>query len=149
MNFSLSYSETLMFITAAIALIASPGPATVSLAGMGAAFSFHRSRYFLFGTICSAALVSITVAVGLLAAILTIPYATIVLLALSTAVMLYVAYRIGTASPLAITKRYRQPPGFAAGLLINVANPKAYASFAAPLAAYELVPTLPAISAVI
>ncbi|MBO68350.1 MAG: hypothetical protein CL398_08560 [Acidiferrobacteraceae bacterium] len=149
MNFDFFSHETLVFMAAAIALIASPGPATISLAGMGAAFSFQNCRPYLFGTICSATLVSIIVAGGLLAAMLTIPYAAIMLLGISTVVMLYIAYRIGTASSVATGKKYHKAPGFIAGFLINVANPKAYVSFAAPLAAYELSPRSPAFSAVI
>ena len=57
-----------------------------------------------------------------------------------------VAYKIGTAPPPKIELANKSPPGFITGLLINLANPKAYASFAAPLAAYELLSDAPILS---
>ena len=142
----MSYSELLGFVVATFALIASPGPTTIALAGSGAAYSFQKSRKFLLGTITSAAFVSIIVGAGLLSLLLSSQYGATILLIISSVVMLYVAYKIGTAPPPKIGLANKSPPGFITGLLINLANPKAYASFAAPLAAYELLSDAPILS---
>ena len=145
----MNYSELLGFVIATFALIASPGPTTIALAGSGAAYSFRASRNFLFGTITSAAVVSVFVAAGLLALLLTIPYATPILLMISSIIMVYIAYKIGTAAQPKIGLGHSQPPGFTTGLLINLSNPKAYVSFATPLAAYELISDAPILSTVV
>ena len=145
----MNYSELLGFVIATFALIASPGPTTIALAGSGAAYSFRASRNFLFGTITSAAVVSVFVATGLLALLLTIPYATPILLMISSIIMVYIAYKIGTAAQPKIGLGHSQPPGFTTGLLINLSNPKAYVSFATPLGAYELISDAPIFSTVV
>ena len=111
----MDYGNLWGFILAAIALIASPGPATMSLAGLGAAFSFSESRRFLFGTYIGGSIVSISVGAGLLTVVLAVPYATNVLLILSSAIMIYIAFKIATGPPLDIKDKDGGAPGFTAG----------------------------------
>jgi threonine/homoserine/homoserine lactone efflux protein len=88
------------FLGAAIALVASPGPATLGLAAAGAAFGFRAARLFLAGLLCGAALTIFLVGSGVAGALLAHPIAAPIMLGLAAFYMLYLAYRIATAPPL-------------------------------------------------
>ena len=53
--------------------------------------------------------------------------------------MLYLAYRIGSAPPLAENSKTDRPPGFVPGLFLGFGNPKAYAAMAALFSGFVLV----------
>ncbi len=143
------FSEIMAFVAAGIVLVASPGPATLSLAAAGAAFDARDARIYLFGIMSGAALVILGVAAGLLTAILSVPYAATFLAIVSFAYLGYLAYRIATAPPVESKKRLSAAPGFMTGLVFNLSNPKAYAAFAALFAGFDLLPETPFLSTVV
>ena len=143
------FSEIMAFVAAGIVLVASPGPATLSLAAAGAAFDARDARIYLFGIMSGAALVILGVAAGLLTAILSVPYAATFLAIVSFAYLGYLAYRIATAPPVESKKRLSAAPGFMTGLVFNLSNPKAYAAFAALFAGFDLLPETPLLSTVV
>lgn len=134
----MGFGEYWAFVAAGIALVASPGPATLSLAAAGAAFEAREARIYLFGIMSGAALVITGVAAGLLTAILSVPHAATVLAVISFAYLGYLAYRIAMAPPVGSDGAIA--PGYLTGLVFNLSNPKAYAAFAALFAGFELVP---------
>jgi threonine/homoserine/homoserine lactone efflux protein len=142
------FSEIMAFVVAGIALVASPGPATLSLAAAGAAFETRDARVYLFGIMSGASIVIVGVAAGLLTAILSVPHAATVLTMVSLAYLGYLAYRIATAVPVEAEGRASVAPGYLTGLLFNFSNPKAYAAFAALFAGFDLLPGTPFLSAV-
>ncbi len=143
------FSEIMAFVAAGIVLVASPGPATLSLAAAGAAFDARDARIYLFGIMSGAALVILGVAAGLLTAILSVPYAATFLAIVSFAYLGYLSYRIATAPPIATKGRPSAAPGFMTGLVFNLSNPKAYAAFAALFAGFDLLPATPLLSTVV
>ncbi|MFP6731423.1 MAG: LysE family translocator [Alphaproteobacteria bacterium] len=149
----MNYSELPGFIAVAIALLGSPGPATLSLAAIGAAYEFKDCFSYLLGIMAGVSLVIAGVAAGLLTAILAIPYAAGVLSVVSFAYLGFIAYKIASAPPVGdvgtVPSNATGAPGFMSGLILNLTNPKAYASFAALFSSFELVPQTPVYSALV
>lgn len=116
----------------------SPGPATISLTASGVAFGVRRSARYLAGIIAGTAIVLVAVAAGVTGALLALPGLHPVLLAVSIAYVLYLAYHIATAPPLDGAAPDAQAGSFAGGLLLGVANPKAWVAIAAVFASVEV-----------
>ena len=136
----IDYSQLGAFMTALIALVASPGPVTLALAGAGAAFGLHRARNFLFGSLCGAALTIALVGSGVVGALLGFPGLAPVLITSAAAYMVFLAYRIATAPPIGETATSGRTPGFIAGFLLGIINPKGYAVFAALFSGFVVLP---------
>ncbi len=88
----------LSLITAATVVMASPGPSTVSVTAVSAAFDLRRSLAYMSGLVLGTLAVLLAVATGLVSLLLCIPQAAPVLLTVSALYILYLAYRIATAS---------------------------------------------------
>jgi len=132
------------FTLAGIALTGSPGPATLGLAAAGAAFGIRRSLALLAGILVGVLVVMLVTATGLTGLVLAQPGLGPAVSALAAGYMLYLAYRIGTAPPLAETSPSARPPGFVPGLFLGFGNPKAYAAMAALFSGFVLVRDGPA-----
>ncbi len=128
------------FLIAVVALVASPGPATLGLAGAGAAFGFRDARMLLAGLLCGSALVIAMVGSGVVSALLAQPVLAPILTALAALYMVYLAYRIATAPPPGKTAGTGCVPGFLPGFMLAVTNPKAYAVFATLFSGFVLIP---------
>ncbi|HEV3498312.1 MAG TPA: LysE family translocator, partial [Actinomycetes bacterium] len=83
-------------VVTALALMGSPGPATVSLAAAGSAYGVRRSLGYLAGIVLGTAVVLVAVAAGITVTLLAVPVLRSVLVALSVAYILWLAYRIAT-----------------------------------------------------
>jgi len=125
-------------ILASAAVMGSPGPSTMSVTAVGAAFGLRRSLDYLCGLILGTIAVLIAVATGLVAVLLSVPRLAPLLLAASGAYILYLAVKIATAPPLSKPDRRIAAPSFAAGFLLALANPKAYVVIAAVFASTDL-----------
>jgi len=119
-----------------LAIMGSPGPATVSLTAAGVAFGMHSSLRYLAGVITGTAVVLLAVAAGLTGALLAVPGVRPALIAVAVAYILYLAYHIATAPPLA--PGAAAAPSFAGGLLLGIANPKAWVAIAAVFVSVRL-----------
>ncbi len=131
------YQATLTFTVAAIALLASPGPATLALAASGAAYGMQRSVQFFIGITLGLTIAMALVATGLYVVLHSFPMLAAALTVISIVYIFWLAYRIATAPPIkdelsVIT------PGWGAGFVLGVANIKAYAAFAALLGSFTL-----------
>lgn len=116
----------LSFAAAVFLLIITPGPGVLSLAGVGAAYGFRAGLRYFTGLFIGTNLVALAVVTGLAALILANPVVRTVLTAVSTAYLLYMAYKIATAgSKIGFTAASRQP-GIRDGLMLQAVNPKAY-----------------------
>jgi threonine/homoserine/homoserine lactone efflux protein len=91
------------------------------------------------GLIAGTVLVLVAVATGITAALLAVPGIRSVLIAASAAYILWLAYRIATASPLATQAAAADAPSLAGGTLLGVANPKAWVAIAAVFTSVRLV----------
>ncbi len=127
------------FILAGFAMLASPGPATLSLAATGAAFGARRSLGFLAGIMVGVFIVMGIIATGVMGVMLALPGAAPVLTALAATYIVYLAYRIATAPPLTESKNNDRKPSFIGGMFLNLVNPKAYAVLAALFSGFVLL----------
>jgi threonine/homoserine/homoserine lactone efflux protein len=133
-----SWRPLAALVLASAAVMGSPGPSTMSVTAVGAAFGLRRSLDYLWGLISGTIAVLIAVATGLFALLLSVPRLAPLLLAASGAYILYLAFKIATAPPLSTADRRTAAPSFAAGFLLALANPKAYVAIAAVFASSDL-----------
>jgi threonine/homoserine/homoserine lactone efflux protein len=128
-------------IVASLAVMGSPGPATISIAAVGSAYGVRRSLKYLIGIILGTTLVLIAVATGLTATLLAVPALRPVLVVISAAYILWLAYHIATAPPFAQQRETSDAPSLTGGTLLAVANPKAWVAIAAVFASARLAET--------
>ncbi|CAN7645477.1 LysE family translocator [Mesorhizobium sp. LjNodule214] len=128
------WQQLLVLVLAATVVMGSPGPATISVTAVGAAFGLRDSLRYASGIIAGTIAVLLVVATGITAALASMPTLAPLLAIASAAYILYLAYRIATAPPLAARDSGAARPTFLGGFLLAVANPKAYVAIAAVLA---------------
>lgn len=121
-------------VLAALAIMGTPGPATISLTVTGSAFGVRRSTRYLAGIIVGTTVVLVAVATGITAALLTIPAARPALTAIAVLYILRLAYLVATAPPLTTRGPEDHPPTLSGGVLLGIANPKAWVAIAAVFA---------------
>lgn len=131
----------LAFITAAFALLATPGPATLALAASGAAFGMKKSIKFYNGVIAGLTLSVTFVASGLYLIVINFRILGDFLTTLSVIYLVYLSYCIATAPPIN-DDQTSASPGFATGFVLGITNLKAYIAFAALLGSFTLGLTL-------
>jgi threonine/homoserine/homoserine lactone efflux protein len=125
-------------LLAAAALMGSPGPATISLTAAGSTYGVRRSLPYLAGIITGTWIVLVAVAAGITAALLAVPGIHPLLIVLAAAYVLWLAYHVATAPPLAAQRAGAAAPTLAGGVLLGVANPKAWVAIAAVFASARL-----------
>jgi threonine/homoserine/homoserine lactone efflux protein len=128
-------------VLASAAIMGSPGPATISLVAVVAAYGVRRSLPYLLGLIVGSALVLFAVAAGITATLLAVPAIRSVLIALSAAYILWLAYHIATAPPLSAGGAAADAPSLVGGTVLGVANPKAWVAMSAVFASARLAGT--------
>jgi threonine/homoserine/homoserine lactone efflux protein len=126
--------QLLALVLTSAVVMGSPGPATISVTGIGAAFGLNDSLRYASGIILGTIAVLIMVATGVMAVLASLPRLSPLLAITSAAYILYLALKIATAPPLAARAGGAALPTFLGGLLLAVANPKAYVAIAAVLA---------------
>jgi threonine/homoserine/homoserine lactone efflux protein len=131
-------SALVSLILASLVVMGSPGPSTMSVTAVGAAFGFRRSLAYATGLILGTTAVLVAVAAGVVAMLLSLPRLAPVLVAASAAYIVYLAYKIATAPPLSQQDKAASAPSLAGGFLLGVANPKAYLAIAAVFAGTTL-----------
>jgi len=120
-----------LLVLAALPLMGSPGPATLSLAGMGAAHGVTRSLRYAAGVNIGTIAVVLLIATGVTAVLLGVPGIETAATVLGGAYMLYLAWHIATAPPLVGDDPASHAPSFAGSFVLAIANPKAYAAIGA------------------
>ncbi len=129
-------------VLAALVIMGSPGPSTVSLAAVGVAFRFRAGIPYALGLITGTIAVLGLVAAGLIAAIFAIPHGERFFRTASALYLLYLAVRIAIA-PLPQEIPNKASPSFFAGLLLAVANPKAYIAIGSIFVGSRIIDTDP------
>ena len=117
----------LSFALAVFLLIITPGPGVLSTAGVGAAFGSRAGLQYVSGLFVGTNLVALAVISGLAALILATPAIRNMLLVLSVAYLLYLAFRIAFAGAKIAFIEAKNKPGFYSGIALQIINPKAYA----------------------
>jgi hypothetical protein len=105
-----------------LAVKGSPGPATISLVAVGSLFGVRDSLKYLIGIIVGTTVVLVAVATGIMAALVALPAIGSVLLGISAAYILWLAYHIATAPLLSEQTAAADAPSFAGGALLGVAE---------------------------
>jgi len=121
-----------------LAIMGSPGPATISLVAAGSAYGVRRSLRYLAGIVAGTWLVLVAVASGITAVLLAVPAVGVVLVWASAAYILWLAYHIATAPPLSEPAAAANAASFGGGTLLGAANPKAWVAIAAVFASARL-----------
>jgi threonine/homoserine/homoserine lactone efflux protein len=125
-------------VLTSLAIMGSPGPATISLVAAGSSYGLRRSLAYLGGIVAGTTIVLVAVATGITAALLAVPALSPVLIAISAVYILWLAYHVATAPPLAAEAAVSDAPSLAGGTLLGVANPKAWIAIAAVFASAHL-----------
>ncbi|MBZ9708064.1 LysE family translocator [Mesorhizobium sp. ESP7-2] len=128
------WRQLLALLLAATVVMGSPGPATISVTAVGAAFGLRDSLCYAGGIVLGTTAVLLVVATGVMAALASMPKLAPLLVVASAAYILYLAFKIATAPPLAARAADASRPTWLAGFLLAVANPKAYVAIAAVFA---------------
>ncbi len=135
-----SVLETLgTFILAALALTGSPGPNTLSLAAVGAAFGRLRGFRYMAGLNLGMALVILIVGSGVSSLLFAQPGAAPIITVIAATYFIYLAYKIATAPPLKTAAAPGTDPKWYEGVFLSLVNPKAYAAMAALFSSFTLI----------
>ena len=131
--------DLLGFVLAGFALAGSPGPATLSLAATGAAFGARRGLGYMTGIIIGMVIVIGVTSTGITGVLLAVPGATPIVAGIAAAYIVYLAYRIASAPPLAKSVGQGRRPSFYGGVFLSLVNPKGYAAMAVLFSVFLLV----------
>ncbi|EBA06271.1 LysE family translocator [Sagittula stellata] len=133
-------SDLPQFLLAGFALAGSPGPNTLSMAAVGAAFGRREAIGYLLGLSVGMLGVIALVGTGTAGLLLAVPGAAPVITGLAALYFLWLAWRIANASPIGPADSGRRPPRWHEGALLSMMNPKAYAAMAALFSGFTLRP---------
>ena len=125
-------------LVTSLAIMGTPGPATISLTAAGSTYGVRRSAGYLVGIIAGTSAVLIAVAAGVTATLLAVPAVRPTLIVAAAAYILWLAYHIATAPPLSDGTARAGSPGVVGGTVLGVANPKAWVAIAAVFASARL-----------
>ena len=131
--------KIILLWVAAFPLMGSPGPATISLAGVGTGFGFRNGLQYLIGIVLGTIGVLILVATGITTLVLAIPTFVTVLTTIAVVYILYLAWKIATAPILATDVTTSIAPSLASGFVLAIANPKAFAAIGAVYTSQTLI----------
>lgn len=109
----------------------SPGPATLSMAAVGNAFGFARGIPYLTGCATGLILVMVVAAFGLAHLIDLLPGTVLIVSIIGVSYILYLAFKIARETSNIATYDKGKSPGFFAGVLVSLSNPKGWAVMAA------------------
>lgn len=144
----ISLPGLLSLLASAAALMASPGPATLSVAATAAAHGFRRSLPYVMGINLGTILVLLAMALGASTLLYALPELALPISIAASLYILYLAYRIAMA-PALTDKTNEAAPGILPGLFLAVANPKAYLAIGAVYSKAMLSPSSPLFDAVL
>jgi len=128
-------------VLTSLAIMGSPGPATMSLVAVGSAYGVWRCVPYLVGIIIGSTLVLLAVATGMTATLLAVPAVSSVVFGIAVAYILWLAYHIATAPSLKQQDARVAAPSLASGALLGLANPKAWIAMSAVFASADLAAT--------
>jgi len=127
-----------LFMASATALLGSPGPGIAALLAVGRVEGWGGLRFYT-GLQLGLAIAFGATAVGLLSLLEVVPLAMRVMTIVSAGYLTYLAYQIATAAVGATLQRAQARSSLKSGLLLGIANPKAYVAFASLMASQTLV----------
>ena len=132
------WGSVVSLVLISLAIMGSPGPATISLLAASSVHGVRRSFPYLFGIIVGTTLVLVAVATGITGVLLALPTIGSVLIWISAAYILWLAFHIATAPPLSRNTGASNAFSLMGGALLGIANPKAWVAIAAVFASAHL-----------
>ena len=139
--------NVILLLLAALPLMGSPGPGTLSITASASVFGIRRSLWYFTGVNLGTTGVLLMIATGVSGVLFAIPGVLPVISAAALCYILYLAYKIATAPVLDDGAGDQTPPSFVGGFVLAIANPKAYAAMAAMFSGFVLVADRPALDA--
>jgi threonine/homoserine/homoserine lactone efflux protein len=129
----------LLLALALFAFVASitPGPNNLMLMASGANFGFRRTLPHMLGIAVGFVVMVILVGLGLAQVFETYPVSYTVLLVLSVAYLLFLAWKIATAAPPDAVAQTGKPFTFLQAALFQWVNPKAWAMALTAISVYS------------
>ncbi len=127
-------------LLAAFPLMGSPGPATLSLAAIGASFGKRAGVNYLLGIILGTFGVLALIATGITGLVVAVPGIKTTITILAATYILYLAWRIATSGPVSEKSADAKPPSFPGGFFLAIANPKAFAAIGAVYTGSTIIP---------
>jgi len=129
-----------IFLTAAVGLLGSPGPAIAALIAVGRARGLVGGLPYFLGLQFGLATAAGITAAGLFSLLAALPSTLRLMTTAATIYLVYLAYKIAWSpvgeSAQASNSAHASP---APGFLLGLTNPKAYLAFASLLASYTLI----------
>ena len=125
------------FLLLVLALYATPGPATLSIAASGSTFGFRNTIAYLCGIVTGLVIIFLMIALGLGYIFSQYPMVHLVFKWLGFIYILYLAYKIAFAKPIKSEKCNKL--GFWQGVPLTLLNPKAYFAVIATVAQFAKV----------
>ena len=141
------WRPAMALILASAVIMGSPGPSTISATAVAASYGLRRSLGYAGGLVAGTVAVLLGVEAGVAAVLLAIPHGGSVLSAVSAVYILWLAYRVATAPPLAGPHDAVAAPAFTGGFVLALANPKAWLAIAAVVSGTRLLDDDPALDA--
>lgn len=117
----------LAFAISLFLLVVTPGPAVLSLAGVGSAFGYRAGIRYLGGLVIGYHLVILTVVSGLASILLAAPWMRNLLLIGSAGYLSFLAFHIAFAGSNIALVTLKAMPSLIPGVGLQLVNPKAYA----------------------
>lgn len=138
-------------VVTGLAVMGSPGPSTVSLVAVTAAYGVRPAIAYCVGLIVGTTVVLLAVATGMTALLLALPLLRWALLALAVAYILRLALRLARSSGLGGSGALDRRPSLVGGLVLGALNPKAWVAIGAVFVGARLAagPVLDAASKVL
>lgn len=127
-----------LFVASATALLGSPGPGIAALLALGRVKGWGSLRFYA-GLQLGLAIAFGATAVGLLTLLEAVPFAMRAMMLASAGYLIFLAYQIATAPVGSVSRSAPSQSSLVSGLVLGIANPKAYIAFASLLASQTLV----------
>ncbi len=121
------FDALLSLIITATLLLGSPGPVPIALAAAGATVGFKKGLPFMYGMLTGLSLVILMTFLGLAALFAKFPTVSHLFMVISSLFLLYIAYKIAISETL-ISTNNKYVLTYKTGFIINILNPKAYAT---------------------
>ena len=123
----MKFESMLAFTILVFLLVLTPGPAVLSLAGIGGAFGYQAGIKYLVGLVIGYHIVTTAVISGLASVAFSAPWMQILLIIASAGYLGFLAFHIAFSGSQISFIKLKKKPGLMAGVGLQLVNPKAYA----------------------